>query len=275
MKDLETHLKILRENGAFFTDTHSHIHFEPLCSNLTAVFDNCKKNRIHRIINIGINYTDSLKALDIAKKYPFVYASIGVHPHDSNDFNLKELSLFEKLAKNEKVIAIGEIGLDYYRNYAPKDVQQSVFRIFLDLAISLNKPIIIHNRDASDDLIKILNEMNKGQKLKGIIHCFNGDKKIMRWALDNGFLISVAGNITYKKATEIQEAVKEVPIEHLLVETDSPYLAPIPKRGKTNEPSFTIYTAIYISKLLDIDLISLAKHTESNIARLFGELNAL
>ncbi|BAI79577.1 deoxyribonuclease, TatD family [Deferribacter desulfuricans SSM1] len=275
MIDIETQINKLKESGAFFTDSHSHIHFEPLNSNLEEVFKKCKQNRIHRIVNIGINYKDSVKALEIAKKYDFVYAAIGVHPHDSADFNIKELSLFEQLAENEKVIAIGEIGLDYYRNYAPKDIQQNVFRIFLDLAISLQKPIIIHNRDATDDLIKILDEMNAEKKLRGIIHCFNGDKKIMNWALNNDFLISVAGNVTYKKAIEIQESVKEIPIDHLLVETDSPYLAPVPKRGKTNDPSHTIYTANFISQLKDVDIVTLAKQTEKNFTKLFGELNAL
>ncbi|KAA0257681.1 TatD family deoxyribonuclease [Deferribacter autotrophicus] len=275
MSDLETSIEQLKKEGLFFTDTHAHIHFEPLGSNLDKVIENCKKNCIGRIINIGINLEDSKKALSVAKQYPFIYAAVGVHPHDSENFKIKDLGYFEELIQDEKVLAIGEIGLDYYRNYAPADIQKDVFRIFLDLALSLDKPIVIHNRESSEDIVKILNEMNSNGKLKGIIHCFNGDRTILKWALDNGFLISFAGNVTYKKAVEIRDAAKDVPFDRVLVETDSPYLAPVPKRGKTNEPAYAIYTAKFLADFYGVTLIDLAKITEENISKLFGKLNVL
>ncbi|MGA1846379.1 TatD family hydrolase [Deferribacter abyssi] len=275
MIDLETSIEQLKKEKLYFTDTHAHIHFEPLSSKLDKVIENCKRNCIGRIINIGINLNDSKRALTVAKKYPFIYAAVGVHPHDSADFRIEDLGYFEELIQDEKVLAIGEIGLDYYRNYAPADIQKNVYRIFLDFALSLDKPVIIHNRESSEDIVKILNEMNNNGKLKGIIHCFNGDRTILKWALDNGFLISFAGSVTYKSAVEIRIAAKDIPLTSVLVETDSPYLAPVPKRGKTNEPSYTIYTAKFLAELYGITLNELAKITENNISRLFGRLNAL
>lgn len=263
----------LKEAGLFFTDTHAHVHFDTF-KDLKFV-EKCKQNAVKRIVTVGIDLEDSKSAICLSNKISGVYATCGVHPHDAEKFSLQLLGQFEELIKDKNVIAVGEIGLDYYRNYSDQKIQKDVFLTFLDIALFHKKPIIIHNRDATDDLIDILESALKTNFYGGIIHCFSGDKKLLRFALNKGFYISYAGTLTYNKANELRDTVNFVPVDRLLIETDAPFLTPMPFRGKVNDPSYLIYTAYTISKLKNISVTDLSKQLENNFIKLFGNLKTL
>jgi TatD DNase family protein len=261
----------LKEHGLFFTDTHAHVHFDDLKNG--HFLEDCITNSVKRIITIGIDLKDSKSALNFALKHKGIYAACGVHPHDSENFSVAQIEDFENLLKNEKVIAVGEIGLDYFRNLSPKDKQISTLLTFTDIALYHKKPIVIHNRDASKDIINILHNIIKDNFYGGIIHCFSGDKTLLKWALDRGFYISYAGPLTYSKADDLRDTVKYVPIDRVFIETDCPYLTPIPFRGVKNDPSFVIYTAYTLSKLTNTKIDILAEKLENNFKQLFGSLD--
>jgi TatD DNase family protein len=261
-------IKALEKEGVFFTDSHAHIHFGKTNEEIENFVKNAYEHNVKRILTIGIDYKDSLEAVKVASRFENVFSSVGVHPHDAKDFSYKKIGDFEKLLQNDKVLAVGEIGLDYFRNHSPQQVQHDVFAIFLDLAVSNDLPVIIHNRDATKDCISIMNSIDFRRNIPGIIHCFNGDRNMMKWALDKGFMISYAGPITYSKAEELRETVKYVPVENLLIETDSPYLSPLPFRGRQNEPKNVIFTANVIAKLKGLRLIELAVQLEKNFKNL-------
>ncbi|PLX65868.1 MAG: TatD family deoxyribonuclease [Denitrovibrio sp.] len=264
-----TNLKGAVSNGATFTDTHAHIHFSPLLDELPEVISRAADNGVNRIVTIGIDLADSKKAKAVSDKYENVFFSVGVHPHDSSNFTLAQLSEFDKLLADPKAIAIGEIGLDYFRDHSPHDKQKEVFLTFLDMAITHNKPVVIHNRDAGKDCIEVMDSMIKGRENNGIIHCYDGDRDVLRWALDKGFYISYAGPLTYSKTDDLKDTLKYVPIDRIFIETDCPYLTPTPFRGKTNEPANVVYTANQICHLINCNLTELAVQLENNYTRLF------
>jgi len=263
----------LKETGLFFTDTHAHVHFDTFKE--MDFVQKCIKNSVRRVVTVGIDLEDSKSAISLANKINGVYATCGVHPHDAEKFSLQTLSQFEELIEDKNVIAVGEIGLDYFRNYSDRKIQKDVFLTFLDIALFHKKPIIIHNRDATDDLIDILDSSLKNEFYGGIIHCFSGDKKLLRFALNKGFYISYAGTLTYNKAEELRDTVNFVPVDRLLIETDAPFLTPMPFRGKVNDPSYVIYTAYTLSKLKKIELTHLLEKLEKNFINLFGNLKTL
>ncbi len=255
-----------------FTDTHAHIHFETDFAEINNIIKNAKENNINRLITVGISVKDSIRALEIANKFENVYSSVGIHPQDCGDYTNDDYNKLFELCKNKKVIAIGEIGLDYFREYVEKDRQKEVFRNMLKLSLEVKKPVIIHNREANRDCLDIMDKYLGGGKANGgIFHCFSGGKDVIKWAIDNNFYISYAGQVTYKSASDLKDTLKYVPKDRLLIETDSPYLAPVPKRGKKNEPSYCIYTAEFISKEINISIEKLSEVTESNFNTLFGE----
>jgi len=256
--------------GAIFTDSHAHIHFSPLSDELDNVIDRARENGVNRIVTVGIDLADSRKAKAVSAKYENVFYTAGIHPHDASEFTITQISDFEAMLADPKCIAVGEIGLDYYRNHSPHDKQKQVFLTFLDMALANNKPVIIHNRDASKDCIEVLESMMKGRERNGIIHCYNGDRDMMKWALDNGFYISYAGPVTYDKSEELRSTVKYVPADRLLIETDSPYLTPAPFRGKTNEPAHVVYCANEICNINNTTLYDFAVQLEYNYTQLFG-----
>ena len=206
---------------------------------------------------------------------PKIYASVGVHPHEAKLATPAALRQLEAWAKNPHVIAWGEIGLDYYYDHSPREVQQQVFIEQMELAHAAKLPIIIHNRpsdnsdNAWDDLFRLLNQHWKSSGIGGILHCFTGEEHHARAALDLGFMISFAGNVTYPKAVNIQAAAKMVPMDRMLIETDSPYLAPVPMRGKRNEPSFVVGTAKFVAGLRNIAVEELGDVTSRNFFRFF------
>lgn len=268
MEDIRT----LSQEGVFFTDTHAHVHFEPAASDMTGVIERAKANAVNRMVTVGIDVADSISAVKLARKFENVYATVGVHPHDAKAFMYSDLGIVEELLTDSKVLAVGEIGLDYFRNHSPKDVQKDVFLTFLDVAISNHKPVVIHNRDATDDCMAVMDSVEFKLDIPGIIHCYNGDREMLKWALDKGFMISYAGPITYSKAEDLRETATYVPMDRLFIETDCPYLTPSPYRGRVNEPANVIYTAYTISRIKKINMIQLAEQLEQNFQKTFGVL---
>jgi TatD DNase family protein len=255
---------------SFLTDSHAHIQMSPLDLISSEVVARANEAGVGRIVTIGIDLADSVNAVKLANKFDNVYAAVGVHPHDAENFSFKELGAFEELLANKKVIAVGEIGLDYYRNRSPKDKQIEVFAIMLDMAVSAELPIIIHTREAAADTIRELDSATDRTQ-RALLHCFSGDKSLLEWGLAREHcLFSFAGNVTYPKAVELHEALKKIPLERLLIETDCPYLAPVPLRGKQNEPAYLTHTAEFVAAAKGVSVERLAEQLEANFKGFFN-----
>ena len=249
-------------------DSHSHIDASQFDSDRELVIRRAQLNDISFILNPGADFASSVKAVELAEKYDFIYAAVGVHPHDAESLDDQMLMMLEHLAKKEVVKAIGEIGLDYYRDLSPRDVQQKWFVEQIRMAKRVNLPIIIHDRDANDDVLKILKSENAFET-GVLLHCFSGSKELARQYVKLGAMISIAGPVTYKNARKTVEVVEEVPIENLLIETDAPYLSPEPKRGKRNEPMFVKYTCEKLAAIKGISYEEMANATCDNAKRFF------
>jgi TatD DNase family protein len=247
-------------------DTHAHLEDDKFSKDRNQVILRAKQNHIHTIINIGSDLPTSKQSVELAHKYDFIYATLGIHPHDASSFNDNLYYTFLELAKDDKVIGIGEIGLDYYRDLSPRHIQQEVFRIFIRLAKSINLPIIIHARQAHSDILKILRE-EEAEKITGVFHSFSGNVDVLQEVIKLGFYISISGVVTYSDA--LAKIIRLIPKERLLIETDCPYLTPIPYRGKRNEPAYIKYTLQKISQILEIEIEAIAEIITSNTYRLF------
>lgn len=256
---------------SFFTDSHAHIHMQPLSDDAEAVLARAAEHKIGRIVTIGIDVEDSGRAVQFAAKYENVYASVGVHPHDTSGFPADGIDSLRELLKAPKVIALGEIGLDFYYDHSPRETQEKCFASLLGLANDTGTPVIIHNRDSTARLIEILEAELPVREKSGIIHCFSGDTDLLRYALDKGFYISYAGVVTYPKSEELRRTLEFVPRDRLLIETDAPYLTPAPYRGRTNEPAYTAYTAETVAAELGMSLMETAELLENNFQSLFGD----
>lgn len=240
-------------------DTHCHLDMLKTEEDLKESVE-----KLDFLLTIGCDKEEIKKAVELTNKYENVYASIGFHPYDIKDITDKDLEeLKDTIQKEKKVIAVGEFGLDYYRDYTPKDKQKYFFERQIEIAKQLNLPIIIHSREAPRDTEKIL-EKYAPYPASGIIHCFGGDMQMMEKCVDMGFYISFAGNITYPKAENLREIAKKVPLNRLLLETDSPFLAPQKKRGKPNKPSYIYYTRDFVANLLGLTPEELEKITDQN-----------
>lgn len=255
----------------FWTDTHAHIHDDEYGRSVDEFINlACDKN-VKRIITIGIDYNDSVKALKTAEEYNNIYAAVGMHPEYADKYNRdNDYERFLKLASNKKVVAVGETGLDFYYEENPEEKYQNIlFKDMADIAGILNKMLVIHSRNAAEETIKILDEvMEKHSNLKGIFHCFDGNMNVLDWVKDKDFYISYAGNVTFKSAENLRQALLNTPKEKLLIETDSPYLAPVPVRGKKNMPANVSYTGEFVAQFLNIPYNILMGQLEDNIQRL-------
>ena len=219
------------------------------------------------VITVGCDEEEIPKALSIAQRYEPVWCAIGYHPYEADKVGDKQLQQLKLLAcENDKVVAIGECGLDYYRDYASRENQLKVFEKQLEIAKELDLPVVVHSREADEDTVAVLK--NSGVE-RGVIHCFTGTEKLLKEALDIGFYISLSGIVTYKNAKDLQELAKKIPLDRLLVETDSPFLAPVPKRGKKNMPPYVFFTLKFLSEFLKVPLPMLEKLTTTNAVRLF------
>ncbi len=229
-------------------DSHAHLDFEDFNADREAVLERAQNAGVELIINVGFDLDSSLKAVDLADKYSFIFAAVGIHPHDAGKVPKGYLQKLEEMAGHPKVVAIGEIGLDFYRNRSPWPVQREVFRQQLLLAREINLPVIIHDRDAHDEVMRILQDEGLPEAA-GVVHCFSGDTALARQVLELGLYISIAGPVTYKKNIVLGQVASMVPPGRLLMETDAPFLAPHPLRGKRNEPANVAYTAEKIAAL--------------------------
>lgn len=250
-------------------DTHAHLDFPEYKSDLESILSRAKEAGVRCIINVGTSLTSSEKSVVLASRFNNIYASIGIHPHDASKVSEQNWQILESLVEKSKVIAIGETGLDYYRNRSPREDQQRMFHKHLALAKSHSLPVIIHCRDASDDCLSILEEHKNGI-LNGVVHCFNGTKEVARKYIELGLYISFAGPITFSNANTLREVAKSVPVERLLLETDSPFLAPQPKRGERNEPSYLSFIVPVLADIYSLSTHDIERITSFNAYKLFG-----
>lgn len=258
-----------------FIDSHAHLDVEQYDADREAVIARARSAGVSMMLEIcGSDVAKgSLEpGFKLAVDHPFIYAAVGVHPHEANLYDdALERKLLE-MSEHEKVVGWGEIGLDYYYDNSPRDTQRRVFSRQLDIALERSLPVIIHTRDAEEDTMKILRESwvdRGGDGIGGIIHCFTGTQELADAALDMGFHISFSGVITFKNSTDLREIARTVPLDRLLIETDCPYLAPVPHRGKRNEPAFVIDTARKLAELNELSLDQIAEITSSNFKNLF------
>ena len=250
-------------------DTHAHLDIPPLGGQEEEIVSRARDAGVTQIITVGVDLESSEKAVELASRFHNVYASIGVHPHDAKRVGDPEYDRLIDLSAHEKVVAWGEIGLDYAKNYSPPSVQKRCFVRQLHMALELGLPVIVHDRDAHDDVLEILEGEVKG-KIRGVVHCFSGDKGIARRVLDLGFMISVTGVVTFPKADQLKEVVRYVPLERMFLETDSPYLTPVPYRGKPNEPARVFYVAKEVAGLKGVSIEEVARCTSKNARDFFN-----
>jgi len=248
-------------------DTHCHLDMDAFDNDREKVLERAEDTQITYIINAGSDRNGNIKGLELSGKYPNVFSAVGIHPHDARTFDAQLYNEVQKWIKNPKVVAVGEIGLDYHYLHSPKGVQIEAFRKQIALAKEANLPIIVHSREAKNDTIRVLRK--EAADLAGVLHCFSGDMDMARDAMGLGFYISIAGTVTFKNAAAMREIVAFIPDDFLLIETDAPYLAPVPMRGKRNEPSFLKYTAEAIARIRGISVSDLARITTLNAMRLF------
>lgn len=250
-------------------DSHAHLDSKE--------FDKDREEIVKSFKDLGIEYTivpaanmkSSNKIVKLIKEYDELYGAVGVHPHDTKDMKIEDIEELFKLSEEEKVIAIGEIGLDYYYEYTDREIQKKWFREQIKLAKKIGLPIIVHEREAAKDVFDIISS-EYDETLKGVIHCYSGSLEMAKKYIDLGFFISFAGPVTFKNAIKPKEVAKDIPLDRLLVETDSPYLTPVPFRGKRNNPTYVKYVAEEIAKLKDISLEELEKITNKNTKILFN-----
>lgn len=248
-------------------DSHCHLYYDQYLNNMDSTINECKKCGVDKLLSISVDFKTSLTNIELANKYNEIYCSIGIHPNNVIEANVHSFEKYKNIInKSKKILAIGEIGLDYFRN-TNKEQQKFFFEKQIELALDINLPIIIHSRDAEEDTIKILKKYSKN--LKFLVHCFTGSKKFANEILDiNGF-ISFSGIITFKNSIDLQEICKLIPLENLLVETDSPYLSPEPFRGKQNHPKNLNIIAKKLAQIKNIEFNDLASKTTNNFRRLF------
>jgi TatD DNase family protein len=248
-------------------DTHCHLDMKEFDTDRDAVIRRAGDAGFEALITVGSDLEGTIRTMKIAEEYDLVYASIGIHPHDATDFTEKTYSDLLEWSKKEKVVAIGETGLDYHYNHSRREVQQEVFRCHLRLARETGLPVVVHSREARVDTLRILRQSGVNS---GVFHCFSGDIGMAEEAMEMGFYISLAGPVTFSKAAQLKEVARIVPDDYILAETDAPYLSPVPLRGKRNEPAYMEHTLRHIAALRDISFDDAARITTLNAKRLFG-----
>ena len=247
-----------------FIDTHCHI-FSEYYDDIDKVISECRDNNIDKIIVNGSNIKSNIEVMELANKYDIVYAAIGFHPTELDDFKEEYFRFLEENINNSKVVAIGEIGLDYHYDNTDKEKQIMVFRRQLDIANKYNKPIIVHSRDSIQDTYNIL----KQYKVKGSIHCFSGSVEMAREFIKLGYKLGIGGIITYKNAKTIKEVVRDIDLSYILLETDSPYLTPSPYKGESNSPKYILLIAEAIADIKDVSIVDISRVTTANAEAIF------
>jgi len=248
-------------------DTHAHLSWASFAEDREKVISRARKVDVKYIVNIGFDLDGSREAIELAEKHEGLYATVGIHPHNASQLNENVLDKLRKLSENPKAVAIGEIGLDYYRNLSPREIQKKAFEAQLILAEELGLPVVIHDREAHADTLEILSKF-KG-KINGIMHCFSGSREMAEQCIKSDFYISFAGPVTFPNSHKLHEIAKRIDLNKILLETDSPWLAPQEMRGKRNEPAFLLFTAKKIAKLKGISVDELAEATTENAKEIF------
>jgi TatD DNase family protein len=252
-----------------YIDTHAHLTFPEFAVDLPDVIKRAKEANLEAIVNIALDDAALKKSLALSAEYAgYIFTAAGIHPHEASEYRESDYQKFKALAEQKQLVAIGETGLDYHYKLSPVETQQAVFRQFLQLCQAVDLPAVIHSREAAEDTIKIIREENRG-KLKGVMHCFSGDSALALATLDLGFLISFTANITFPKANSLREVVKEVPLDKIMIETDSPFLAPQEFRGKRNEPAYVVKVADQIAAVKGLTVAEVALQTTRNARQLF------
>lgn len=249
-------------------DSHAHLEMPEFKRDLEEVIQRARESGVDYLFTVGTEKKDWKRALEIASSYPKIYAILGVHPHNTKEIDDRTYPILRELCKNQKVVAYGEIGLDFFRNLSSPEVQVKRFREQIALAKELQLPVVVHDRDAHQETLDIL-KSERAEEWGGIIHCFSGDYRMAKECIDLGFYISIPGTVTFRNAGAFQEMVRKLPLDSLLVETDAPFLTPVPLRGKRNEPSFVRYTAQKIADLKRIPFENVAETTSANALRVF------
>ena len=250
-------------------DSHCHLDHEPLFNNLDEILKRSKAVGIEKLLTICTTFKSYEKIKQLVFKDEIIYGTYGIHPHEAKNDKVTSKKIINEINKNKKIIGIGETGLDFYYNHSDKSDQIKSFNEHIDAAIELNIPLIIHSRNADSDMLRILNDFKKNN-LKILMHCFTGSKTFAKELLNLDAYFSASGIITFKNSIDLQETFKFIPMEKILIETDSPYLAPVPYRGKKNEPSFVKYTAEKLASIKDITTEHLVKTTSYNFNNLFN-----
>ncbi|WP_053954862.1 TatD family hydrolase [Inediibacterium massiliense] len=250
-------------------DSHAHLDDPRFDKDRDEIIKRAQENGISYIVNPGSDFETSVRSIEMAKEYDMVYAAVGVHPHDVKDMDEITLSLLKGLSKKPKVVAIGEIGLDYHYDHSPRDLQREWFRRQIHLAKEVKLPIIIHDREANDDVLRILKE-EEAFETGVVLHCYSGSAELARQYIKLGAYISIAGPVTFNNARKTVEVVESIPLEYLFVETDSPYLTPVPYRGKRNEMSYVKYVAEKVANIKGISIEEVAHQTTENAKKFFN-----
>ena len=260
-------------------DTHTHLDFPRFKNDRERVIERAAKAGVRAMVNVGASLASSQAAVTLAEAYPPVYAAVGVHPHDAKTLTGEMLEELRALASHPKVVAIGEIGLDFYRDLSPRDKQRQAFKQQLALAKEVGKPVVIHDRDAHSEVMAILlhwacpersRRVEGGHQPAGVLHCFSGGLAMAQEAIELGFYISIAGPVTFRNAQHLRELVRQLPLEKLLIETDCPYLTPHPHRGKRNEPAYVKLVAQEVANTKGLSLEEVARITSDNAQALFA-----
>jgi TatD DNase family protein len=245
-----------------FTDSHCHLTMSNAVANLVAA----RAAGVRGFVVPGTKLEDAPQAVAIAQQHDDVWAAVGFHPHDAKDCDDAAFAEIERLAREPRVVAIGECGLDYHYDYSPRDVQRAVFERHIELAKALDKPIIVHNRESTADMVEILSRSGA----RGILHSFTESLDVARQLVDLGYFISFSGIVTFKSAESLREAARGLPHDRVLIETDTPYLAPVPYRGRDNEPAYVVAVAALLAKLWDVSVERVAEQTTANFEQVFG-----
>ena len=247
-------------------DTHCHLFYDDLKNDLPGVLDRAHDLGVNRFICVATNMEDARECLLMGESHENIFASAGVHPHDAKDAPEDFVDQIYDLMTFDSMVAVGEMGLDYFRNISDPEIQKNVFRIQMSIAQSLKKPVIFHNRDADNDVIKILKEF---PDVRGVAHCFSSNLETAKAFMELGYFISFSGNLTFKNS-HLPGVAKDLPLDRIMVETDSPYLSPVPHRGKLNEPGRTRFVAEKLAEIHDVPLKIIAEKTSANATDLFG-----
>ena len=250
-----------------FVDTHAHLQWTSFDKDREEVISRARKVGVSHIVNIGFDIDGSRKGIELAEKHKGLYATVGIHHHNATQLDQNVLNTLRKLCENSKVVAIGEIGLDYYRNLSPREAQKKAFEAQLFLAEEQGLPVVIHDREAHADILKMLSKFTR--KINGIMHCFSGSRDMAEQSIKSGFYISFAGPVTFPNSRKLQEIAKSTDLNKILLETDSPWLAPQDMRGKRNEPAFLPLIAKKIAELKRISVRELAEATTKNAKKIF------